>query len=146
VVGRAEGHRHAAADRADEDDPPASRADLRQQRLGHRDLGDQVDLELVAQVVELDRLQRRHHRNAGVVDEAVEAGRADLRPDPLCRRGELPGVGHVEDQRHETSRGRLPQVLRVLLSPNAREHPPAVRVHAQGAGATDPSRGAGDQD
>ena len=69
---------------------PSAAADLRQHRLGHRHVGDEVDLELVAEVVERDRLQRAGDGDAGVVDEAVEAAVA-LRLDPLRRGGDLLG-------------------------------------------------------
>ncbi len=100
----------------------------------------------MAQVLERDRLQRRHHRDASIVDEAVEAGWADLVPNALGRAGDLLGVGHVEDEGHEARRGRLSQVLPVLLAPHAGEHPPALAVHAQGAGATDTGRSSCHQD
>ena len=49
-----------------------------QHRLEHGDLADDVHLELTAELVERDELERRRDRDARVVDEPVE-----LRPDLL---------------------------------------------------------------
>ena len=43
---------------------PAAAADQRQRRLGDRDLADDVDVELAAQLVERQRLQRRRGRRS----------------------------------------------------------------------------------
>ena len=78
---------------------PRGAADRRQHRLGHRDLGGQVDLDLAAEVLDRDRLQRARDRDAGVVDEAVEAAPAARLADCARRGGDLRGVGDVEQQR-----------------------------------------------
>ena len=74
VVGAEHLDRHQAADRGDEDDPATGGADRGQHRLRHRDLGGEVDVELTAEVLDRQRLQRPRDRDAGVVDQAVEAG------------------------------------------------------------------------
>ena len=77
VVGREVGEPAAAADRGDEDDPAARGADHRQERLGDRDLADDVDLELAPVLVQRHRLDRPGDGDAGVVDQPGEpaAGR-----------------------------------------------------------------------
>jgi hypothetical protein len=144
VVGSAKGHRHATADRAEEDDPAAGAANQRQHRLRHRDLRDQVDLELFAQVIERDRLQRRHHRHPSVVDQAVQTASAHHPADLLGHCGDLVRLGHVEHQRHEPLRRSIAQACGVLLAANAGEDPPALGVHPQGGRPADSGRGAGD--
>ena len=65
--------------------PRAARIE-RQHRLGDGDLAGQVDLDLAAEVVDRHRLQRAGQADAGVVDEAVEAGRPTRRRSAPRRR------------------------------------------------------------
>ena len=58
-VGREERQRAPAGDRAHEDDPALRAAQRRQEGLRHRDLPDEIDLELVAELVDRDELERR---------------------------------------------------------------------------------------
>ena len=51
---------------------PRAAADRGEQRLGDGDVAGQVDLDLAAEVVDRQRLQRARDGDAGVVDEAVE--------------------------------------------------------------------------
>ena len=67
---------------------PRALADRRQHRLGDRDLAGQVDLDLAAEVLDRQRLQRARDGDAGVVDEPVEAA-AGLGLDPLGGGGDL---------------------------------------------------------
>ena len=67
-----EGQRARPGDRPDEHDPAARRPDGGRQRLGHRELADDVHLELAAELVERQVLERRGDRDAGVVDEPVQ--------------------------------------------------------------------------
>ena len=53
---------------------------MREERLRDRDLADDVHLELPAQLVQRDELERNGERDARVVDEAVQL------PDALRRR------------------------------------------------------------
>ena len=91
VVGAVEREGDAAADRGDEDDAAAGRADRRQHRLGDGDLGGQVDLDLAAEFLQRQRLQRARDGDAGVVDEALEAA-LRLGTDPLRGGGDLLGA------------------------------------------------------
>ena len=59
AVGPVEREHEQAADRPDVDDAAVAPSDQRQERLGHRDGADQVDLELAAEVVERLELDRR---------------------------------------------------------------------------------------
>ena len=72
-IGSGERHRHSPADGGDEHDPPARGAQGGQQRLRDGDLAEHVDVELLAQVVRMDQLERAAVADAGVVDERVEA-------------------------------------------------------------------------
>ena len=71
---------------------------------------------------------------------------SDLGVDPRGGRGDLPGVGDVEDQRRQALGAGLAQRLGVLLPAHAGEDLPAGGVEAQGGGTADPGGGAGDQD
>ena len=116
---------------------PREVAQQRQHRLGHRDLADDVDLELTAQVVERHALHRAGHDDAGVVDDGVEAA-------GQCRgqRGDLVGVGHVEhDRRDALGRERVA----VLAAAHAGDDVPPGGREMEGGGASDPARGTGDE-
>jgi hypothetical protein len=129
-VGAEERQRAAAGDRADEDDSPARPPEVREERLRHRDLAGDVDLELPAQLVEREELQRHRDRDPGVVDERVELA------DPLGGACDPAGVGDVE-----------PDLLgpggRCAVAPDAGEDPPPRRDQAPRARCADSRRGAG---
>ena len=72
-----ERQRAAAADRAHEHDPPAGSPERRQDGLEHRDLPDDVDLELAAKLGEGHELERGGDSDAGVVHEPVKLGSDD---------------------------------------------------------------------
>ena len=59
AYGREERQRAAPGDRAHEDDPALRAAQRGQEGLRHRDLPDEIDLELVAELVRRDELERR---------------------------------------------------------------------------------------
>ena len=86
-----ERQRAATSDRAHEDDATARSPKRGKNRLEDCDLPDDVHLELVAQLVERDELERRRDRDAGVVHEPVE-----LVADRFRCRTDLRRVGHVE--------------------------------------------------
>jgi hypothetical protein len=109
VVGAGEGKGNATADRAEEDDPARPLANQRQQRLGNGDLPGQVDLDLTAEVLDRHRLQWARQADAGVVDQAVEAGASQLAREQLSGRGDRLGIGDVEHQRGQALRARRPQ-------------------------------------
>ena len=145
VVGAEHRHRHPAADRADEDDPAAGGADRGQHRLRDRDLGDQVDLELAAEVVDRQRLQRPRDRDAGVVDQAVEAGAVRVLRNPSRRRRDLLLIGDVEEERAGAGRSHSRERSHVLLPADTGVDPPSPGVEPEHRRPPDPGRGAGDQ-
>ena len=113
AYGPRKGNALVPRDRADQDDAAAGRPHGGQKRLRDRELADDVDLELAAELVERQVLERRRDGDAGVVDEAVEP-----LADHAGRAGDERPVGDVEQ--HLGGAGR-----RVPALPNAREHAPA---------------------
>ena len=75
-VGAEERQRAPAGDRADDDDAALRGPQRREHRLGDGELADDVDLELAAELVERQVLERRGDRDARVVDEPVEPRRS----------------------------------------------------------------------
>jgi hypothetical protein len=104
--------RAPAGDRADVDDAPLRTAQLRQEGLRDRELADQVHLELPAELVERQELERHRDGDAGVVDETVNGVVAE----PLRRRRDRGRVGDVE---HD----RLQPLLAQALAVGGRSHP-----------------------
>jgi len=100
------------------------------QAWGHGELGDHVDLELAAELVERQELERAGGRDAGVVDERVELVGA--------KRLDLGGVRDVELDR------RYPPTELVRRA-HAGEHVRAEVGQHERRRATDARRGAGDQ-
>ena len=68
-VRRQERQRHPAADRAGVDDPASGLEQRRQQRLGDRDVAEQVDLELPSPLRQGHHLERSVDVHPGVVDQ-----------------------------------------------------------------------------
>ena len=125
--------RDAAGDRRDVHDPPARAAQRGQARLRDRELGDDVDLELAAQLVQRHVFERSADRDARVVDEPVEALEVE--------RGEVLGVRDVElDGPH----GRAERLPRGRVA-HAGEHGRAELRERERGGAPDAGRGPGDQ-
>ena len=118
---------------------PGPRRRAGQQRLRHRQLADHVDLELAAQLVERDELERDRDRDAGVVDEPVQR----LVGDGLGCGRDVVGIRDVEHQRLEPC---CAEAFGVLVAPDARQHAPAGAAQVQRARFSDPRRGAGDED
>ena len=77
-------------DRAHVDDAAARRAQRRQAELRHPQLPDDVHLELAAQLVRRQELERPGNRDARVVDQPVAARRAPAPADPSRRRAPPP--------------------------------------------------------
>jgi hypothetical protein len=132
--------RPAGAHRADEDDAPGRLAQQRQRGLRDRDLPDDVDLELLAQVVGREHLERAGNADARVVDEPVEPA-ADLGHRPLDRSG----IGDVEGDLPQAA-GRRGERAGVLRLADRGEHLHALPVEVQGGCSADAGRRAGDQD
>ena len=140
-------HQHGgdlAADRADEDDPAASRPDERQHRLGHRDLPEHVHFQLLAPDLQRQVLQRAAPADASVVDHAVEA--AAVVGDLLGDRVNLRLIGHIQEHRQDPVRAPLAQPVRVLLAAHAGVHPMPEPIQAQRARLADAGRSTGYQD
>ena len=94
-------------------------------------LPDEIDLELVAELVDRDELERRAEGDPRVVDEPVQL------VDALRGTADLLGVGDVEEQ-------LLGSLRRVTLAANAGEHAPPCACKPRGARLSDPRRRAGD--
>ncbi len=119
-----ERERAPAGDRADEDDPAASAAECGHEGLRHGDLPDDVDLELMAQLVERHELERHRDRDARVVDERVEL---------LDTLGRPPAIWPASVTSSCTS--SVP-VGRLARPANARQHaPPRAREPGRAGGA-----------
>jgi len=150
-VGSGERHRDAAADGRDEDDPSASGAQRGQHRLRDGDLADDVDVELAANVVDGNQLERTADADPGVVDERVESTRAGAASRGQQRGGvcDLPRVGHVEGDRLDACAATLgrfggePAPGRIVA--HAREHRPACAREPQRGRLSDPGGGARDE-
>ena len=123
----------------------AGAADRRQHRLGDRDVGDQVDLDLAAEVLDRHRLQRARDRDAGVVDEAVEAaaGSASIRAAAaaICSASVTSSISGDE----ALGAGLRAAPRRPASLAHSGEDPPAGGVQAQGGRAADAGRSPGDQ-
>jgi hypothetical protein len=89
------GHR-PAGDGADVDDPASSRPYQREKCLSDGQQPEHVDLELPPHFLERDVLQRPAHGDAGVVDQAGDPGGTGRLGHRPRRRGDLFGVGDVE--------------------------------------------------
>ncbi len=146
AVGPHEGGRDEAADRGDVDDPALVRAQHRQHRLGHGDVADQVDLELLADVVEVEELERPRVGAAGVVDERRRARAPRVRSRIVSAAASIwVGVGDVEQQRLELAvRLRLHR-LAVLGLADAGEDREAATRELQRRRPADAARGARDE-
>jgi len=100
-VGAGEGKGDPAADRAHVHDSSPRRAQRGEKGLSHGHLPDEVDLHLVAQLVDRHELQRRGHGDAGVVHQS-----GDWRvTERAGRRRDRVGVGHIERERLQAETG-----------------------------------------
>ena len=145
VVGARERRREHAADRADEDDPPAGPAHERQHGLRGGDLADHVDLELAAQVVERQQLQRRREADARVVDQAIQSAAGEPARDARRRPRRSRGPSDIEDDdvqalRRAGERGGVGGGL------DAGEHLMTVGGEPQRGRGADSAGGSGDQE
>ena len=120
-VGAEERQRAATRDRADVYDPSPCRAEIRQQGLRDRDVADEVHLELTAELVEREELERHRKRGPGVVDETVQ------RLVPECCGGcrDRRRFGHVDRHGLEPLAGCGAQAVAVCVGANAGKYTPA---------------------
>jgi len=119
-------------------------AQQRQQRLGDRVLADDVHLELAAQPLGGQELERRGHGDAGVVDQPREAALADLAADQRGGGRDRLGVGDVQQRGHHPIAELAAQRLGVLRAPHPGDHPVAVGGEPPHDGRADPLRRPGD--
>ena len=110
-----------------------------QKRLHHGDLADDVHLELAAELVERDELERRRDRDPGVVDEAVAA------PAPTATAAAAICSVSVTSS-WSGSTPRAAQRIRVLGGAHAAVDPPTGAAQTKRARLPDPRRGSGDED
>ena len=89
-----ERERASTADRAHQHDSPARTPERGKEGLRHSDLADDIHLELAAELVERDELERRGDRDPGVRDETVE-----LAPDGFGGGRDLLGIRDVQPER-----------------------------------------------
>ena len=129
-----QGRGDLAAHRADVDDPALRRADSRQEGLGHRDLADDVDLELVTPLVERHELQRPGDVDARVVDQPGDRDLSHL----LGGGGDRGLVGDVDLQRLDALVERV-RPLGVLVLAHAGEDVEAGLREAARARLADPA-------
>lgn len=120
VVRPEHGAGDAPADRADEHDAGAGGpAQRRQHGLRHRELADQVDLDLAPEHVDGHVLQGSRQRDARVVDQSVQwSGR--LYPGTGRRDG--PGVGQVHPQHGDGVAVVVAQGLLILVGAHRGPH------------------------
>ena len=107
-----EGERAAPADRPHEHDPALRSPQRGEERLRHGDLADDVHLELAAELVERDELERGRDRDPGVVDETVERP-ADL----LDRSRDVRRIGDVERRAARSPRSRSESAASAVRTP-----------------------------
>ena len=131
-------------DRGHEGHPPLCGAQSREQRLGDRNLSDDVDLELAPPLVDGDSLDRARDRDAGVVDEAGQASLV-VRVDLLAKRLDRCGVGHIDDHRLDPCGVGLQRLSIGFLS-HARQDAEPRAIERDGARAPDAGRAARDND
>ena len=97
MVGAGELRCEDPADRTDEQDAPSGLAQQGQHGLGGGDLSDHVDLELAAQVVQRQHLQRPGKADARVVDQSVQPAAGEVARDLVDGRVDRGGQRYVED-------------------------------------------------
>jgi pimeloyl-ACP methyl ester carboxylesterase len=127
------GHRHAARSYLDQDA-------LRGQYLS----GD-IHFQLVAELLDGDELQWPEYTDARVVHQAGQSGLTDMLANGFGGRGDLPGVGDVEQQRRYLARRGRGDRHPVRGLADAGVDVVAACGQAQGGGPPDSRRGPGDQ-
>ncbi len=103
---------------------------------------EEVHVELSAQVVERQQLQRAAETDPGIVDERVEA---TVLVHPLDRRGDLRGVSHVQGERNDPLAARGHECVAVLNSAHSGQDRPVGCRQPQRRRTADARRGTGDQ-
>ncbi|MCY1243752.1 hypothetical protein D9M72_567840 [compost metagenome] len=140
AVGAGEGRHQHAGDAADVHHQPAAPAQQREQRAGQADDGEDVGLELPADVLRAAVQQRAHGAVAGVVDQHVEAPGFHLQACDELGDGRLV----VDVQAHAVEAGEV-QAGDVLIAPGAGPDLVAGAEERLGEGAADAAGAAGDE-
>ena len=104
-----ERQRVQARDRAHVDDSAARRAQCGQAELRHPQLTDDVHLELAAQLVRRQELERPRDCDACVVDEAVQLDELERAADPSRRRATSSVPSGAEPSRRTPASTRQPR-------------------------------------
>ena len=130
---------HPPADGAHVHDPAPSAAQRGEKRLGDRRLADEVDLELLAQLVDREELERRGHSDAGVVHEPDQR----LVSERITRSGDLVRVRHVDAGGAQAA---SLQPLRILVFAHRCDRVEAELAQVQDGGLADARGGTGHED
>jgi hypothetical protein len=102
-------------------------------------LTDHVHFELLAQIVEVHKLQWPTTQDSGVVDQSCQRSVADFG----ARRRQLLGIGHVKTDRCQTAGA---QPLGVLIAAYTGQHREAALAQMQRNRFADAAGRAGDND
>ena len=121
-------------------DPTTRFPQPRQHRLGHRELPDDVDLQLLSPVIGSHRLHGAADGDARVVHHRVESLR-----QRLGQLRDVIGVGDVEDDGGHPLRVGLGDRGGVLLAADAGDHVPAGGRQVVDDRPADTAGGAGDE-
>ena len=99
------GQRQPSGRTPDVDDPTLGLPDQRQERLGHRDLPDHVELKLLAECHERQQLDGAVDTGSGIVHKAVEPRPVDVAGDRVSRLRHRPLVADIERNRNRPRDG-----------------------------------------
>ncbi len=129
----------------DVDDAAPTGAKQRKHGSSHSQRAEHVDLELAAEFIERDRLERTGHHDARVVDQSPQRA-TSCSGNRLRGCGDLRLVGDVEPDGYQLIRCRRTKPLGIGIVAVTGEYPEAQRVEMQGARPPDALGGTGDQD
>ena len=119
-------------------------AQQRREGLGDDELAGEVDLELGAELADIDMEQGAGNGDAGIVDQAGERLPVEGRGDGCRAHRHGGGVGNVEQDRREAGAEFLFQPVGVGLFPDAAEDVEAAAGENLHAAPADACRGARD--
>ncbi len=114
--------RESPGDGADVDDAPLRCANEWQERLRDRELSRHVDVELRAELIDRQKLERPEKPDARIIHEPSEPGFTDDAFDGAHCLGDHLRVGDVEKERRQGWRRIRCERIRILLFSNARKH------------------------
>ena len=115
-------------DRGDVDHRPLARDQPRQQLVRDRHQPCDIGVDHLAPLVQIRALRgRRAQREAGIVDQHIDAGKR--RRQPGNRRIDLAFIAHIKRQRMHLVRAKFRHQARQPLGPPPRRHHPPARPH-----------------